>query len=82
MNEMNLKLQGQGMNLIRAKGIVLSLMSKLTLFKQNLGRDELHQFPKLLHLDGENRLDDNVLEIYCLHLDRVKEDMLRRFRHK
>ena len=81
MNEMNLKLQGQGMNLIRAKGIVLSFMSKLTLFKQNLGRHELHQFPKLLELDGENRLDDNVLEIYCLHLDRVKEDMLRRFKY-
>lgn len=80
MNEMNLKLQGEGMNLIRAKGIVLSFISKLTLFKQNLARHELYQFPKLLELNGENRLTDNDLEIYCIHLDRVKEDMLKRFK--
>ena len=37
LNEVNLKLQGKQVNLIKAKSVVMGFINKLTLFKQNMG---------------------------------------------
>ena len=37
LNEINLKLQGKQVNLIKAKSVVMGFINKLTLFKQNMG---------------------------------------------
>ena len=47
LNEVNLKLQGKQVNLIKAKSVVMGFINKLTLFKQNMGRRELCHFPEL-----------------------------------
>ncbi len=41
MNEVTLKLQGNGMTLVKSKAVIQSLICKLTLYRQNIGRQEL-----------------------------------------
>ncbi|KAJ8021476.1 General transcription factor II-I repeat domain-containing protein 2 [Holothuria leucospilota] len=80
LNEVNLKLQGEKMNLIKAKGIITAFMAKLTLFRNNIGRYELYQFPSLQTImEADDTLSDNDLETYCAHLDSLMEDMQKRF---
>ena len=56
LNTMNLQLQGNNTNLIQAHGIVLSFLSKLTMFRQNIARRELGHFPCMRQLD----VNDNI----------------------
>ena len=49
-NEVNLQLQGNLINLIKVKSTVLAFISKLKLYKCNLSRPELFQFPSLTEL--------------------------------
>ena len=72
---MNLQLQGNIVTLIKCKIIVSSFIGKLKLFKQNLGRREFYQFPRL----AEVELSDDDLLAYCEHLEVLKEDMIKRF---
>ena len=54
---MNLQLQGNNItNLIQAHGIVLSFLSKLTMFRQNIARREFGHFPRMRQLD----VNDNI----------------------
>ena len=66
-NEVNLQLQGNLVNLIKVKSIVLAFISKLELYKRNLGRHELFQFPSLAELYKESAVLDNNLQEYCSH---------------
>lgn len=74
-NEINLKLQGDDLNLIKTKGIVSSFSSKLLLWKRNLGRGDLSQFPCL---SKKQIVDQDRLE-YCAHLETLHSDICTRF---
>ena len=78
-NEVNLQLQGNLVNLIKVKSIVLAFISKLELYKRNLDRHELFQFSSLAELDKESAVPDNDLQEYCSHLDQLHKDMTSRF---
>ena len=72
---MNLQLQGNLVTLVKCKTVVSSFIGKLKLFKQNIGRREFYQFPRL----AEVELSDDDLLAYCEHLEVLKEDMIKRF---
>ena len=80
LNELNLKLQGKQVNLIKAKSVVMGFINKLTLFKQNMGRRELCHFPKLQKMLEKNELKDENVRIYCSHLGCMTEEMTTRFK--
>ena len=80
LNELNLKLQGKQVNLIKAKSVVMGFINKLTLFKQNMGRRELCHFPKLQEMLEKNELKDENVRIYCSHLGCMTEEMTTRFK--
>lgn len=84
LNEVNIKLQGTKMCLIKAKGIIMAFISKLEFYKNCLLRVDLHQFPSLKALQ-ENQTDDSCLsdtdlDCYSSHLQALKEDLLIRFK--
>ncbi|XP_042897756.1 protein FAM200C-like [Parasteatoda tepidariorum] len=45
--DINVKLEGNKMNIIKAKGIISSFIAKFDIYKSNIGRKELMQFPTL-----------------------------------
>ena len=51
----------------------------LELYKRNLGRHKLFQFPNLPELDEESAVLDNDLQEYCSHLDQLHKDMTSKF---
>jgi hypothetical protein len=73
-NETNLQLQGDDLNLIKAKATISAFMSKLTLYKQNLGRRQFYQFPNLSSVETN---DDDIL-VFRQHLEALK-DFTNRF---
>ena len=75
LNEVNLKLQGKQVNLIKAKSVVMGFINKLTLFKQNMDRRELYHFPKLQEMLEKNELKDENVWIYCSHLGCMTEEI-------
>ncbi|XP_073330750.1 zinc finger BED domain-containing protein 5-like [Pagrus major] len=78
MNEVTLKLQGDGMMLVHSKATICSFLAKLELYQQNLGRRQLIHFPQLAKVLDE--LMDSHLLLYTDHLKAVKADMAIRFR--
>ena len=79
MKKVNIRLQGNKMNLIKAKGIISSFIAKFDIHKINIGRKELIQFPtfkKCSVSDSETpELPDNKILIFTDHLDQLKSDM-------
>jgi len=82
MNEVNLKLQGNKMNFIKAKGIISSFIFKLVLYRTNINRQELSQFPNLKSCSDANGLipEDKIL-IFTDHILQLKKDMKSRFQN-
>ena len=79
-NELNLRLQGTEMNLIKVKSIVSSFLDRLTLLRQNIGRRDLSQFPSLRKLENEcNSITDDELSVYCKHLLSLRDYWRSRF---
>uniref|UniRef100_A0A8C6YAI7 SCAN domain-containing protein 3 n=1 Tax=Naja naja TaxID=35670 RepID=A0A8C6YAI7_NAJNA len=76
LNEVNIKLQGDKINFLKAKGVICSFISKLDLLASNMGRQELYQFPSL---GIERQLQAEDLDVFCCHLKQLKEDMETRF---
>eukprot|EP00800_Vazella_pourtalesii_P020206 TRINITY_DN7060_c0_g1_i1.p1 TRINITY_DN7060_c0_g1~~TRINITY_DN7060_c0_g1_i1.p1 ORF type:complete len:141 (+),score=12.80 TRINITY_DN7060_c0_g1_i1:175-597(+) len=74
-NVMNLQLQGNLVTQVKCKTVVSSFIGKLKLFKQNIGRREFYQLPRL----AEVELSDDDLLAYCEHLEVLKEYMIKRF---
>jgi hypothetical protein len=83
LNEVNIRLQGNKMNLIKAKGIILSFIAKFDIHKVNIGRKELIQFPTLKKCsvsDNETpELPEDKILIFTGHLDQLTTDMESRF---
>ena len=82
LNIVNKQLQGNNTTLIQAKGVVLSFLSKLTLFRQNIARREFGHLPCLRELDmaDNNSITDDNIHIHCSHIDSLREDLLIRFK--
>ncbi|KRX15327.1 Protein ZBED8 [Trichinella nelsoni] len=78
-NELNLQLQGSELNLIKTRFLISSFISKLVLFKRNLGRREFYQFPSVAALRENGEVHDDDIQIYCDHLDMLQKDMQERF---
>lgn len=74
-NETNLQLQGEDLNLIKAKAIISAFVLKLSLYKENINKRQFYQFPNLSSVKPE---DDNLL-IYCTHLEALRKDFITRF---
>ena len=80
-NEVNLQLQGNDVNLIKVEAAISTFLSKLQLFKRNLARHELYQFPSLSELEKEKSIPDDDLHMYYAHLDELQRDMFERFQN-
>ncbi|XP_076804529.1 general transcription factor II-I repeat domain-containing protein 2B-like [Clavelina lepadiformis] len=84
LNEVNIKLQGTKMCLIKAKGIIMAFISKLDFYKNCLLREDLNQFPSLKAVK-KNQIDDSCLsdtdlDCYSSHFQAFKEKLLIRFK--
>ena len=77
LNWLNLQLQGQDVNLIKTKSVVVSFMSKLALYKQNICRGEFYQFPSLQTVPN---ITVEQLRAYASHLESMNQDMQFRFK--
>lgn len=78
MNILNLQLQGNNFSLIQAKNSISCFMSKIKLYKLNLGRKELSQFPSMKSI-ADTYTDDDFRS-YCAHLQQLHEDFEIRFK--
>ena len=78
-NEVNLQLQGNLVDLIKVKSALLAFISKLELYKRNLGRHELFQFPSLAEFDKDGAVLDDDLQEYCSLLDQLHKNLTSRF---
>nr|XP_020653392.1 SCAN domain-containing protein 3-like [Pogona vitticeps]XP_020653393.1 SCAN domain-containing protein 3-like [Pogona vitticeps] len=76
LNEVNVKLQGDKINFIKAKGVICSFLSKLDLLASNMSRQELYHFPSL---GNERQLQADDVDVFCCHLKQLKEDIETRF---
>ncbi|CAG9790258.1 unnamed protein product [Diatraea saccharalis] len=74
-NYVNLQLQGDDLNLIKTKNSIAAFVSKLLLYKRNIGRREFNNFPNLSRVSFNN--DDLV--VYCQHLENLHRDFKERF---
>ncbi|KRY08556.1 SCAN domain-containing protein 3 [Trichinella patagoniensis] len=78
-NELNLQLQGSELNLIKMRSLISPFISKLAMFKRNLGGREFYQFPSVAALRENGEVHDDDIQIYCDHLDMLQKDMQERF---
>ncbi|KRY05484.1 General transcription factor II-I repeat domain-containing protein 2B, partial [Trichinella patagoniensis] len=78
-NELNLQLQGSKLNLIKMRSLISPFISKLALFKHNLGRREFYQFLSVAALRENGEVHDDDIQIYCDQLDVLQKDMQERF---
>ncbi|KFD48897.1 hypothetical protein M513_10260 [Trichuris suis] len=76
---MNLQLQGDSLNLIKTKDIISAFVSKLLIYKRNLGRGEFCQFPLLAALKKNAEVADDDILVYCHHLEMLRADFVKRF---
>ncbi|KFD46691.1 hypothetical protein M513_12401 [Trichuris suis] len=78
-NEMNKQLQSSMLNLVKTKTLVGAFLSKLKLYKCNLGRREFSQFPTLAEVGKKLQIADEDVHAYCEHLEMLHENFVRRF---
>nr|XP_042913819.1 protein ZBED8-like [Parasteatoda tepidariorum] len=81
MNEINVKLQGNKMKIIKAKGIISSLIAKFDIYKSKIGCKELMRFPTLKKCSmADIEILENKILIFTDHIDQLKTDMESRFK--
>ncbi|XP_042913245.1 protein FAM200C-like [Parasteatoda tepidariorum] len=69
------------MNIIKAKGIISSFIAKFDIYKSNIGRKELMQFPALEKCStADIEILENKILIFTDHLDQLKTDVESRFK--
>ncbi|GFQ91324.1 SCAN domain-containing protein 3 [Trichonephila clavata] len=74
-NDVCLQLQGDGLNLIKTKCSVAAFVSKLVLYKKNIGRREFNNFPYLSTVSFKH---DDLL-VYYQHLENLHRDFKELF---
>ncbi|VVC25087.1 Reverse transcriptase domain [Cinara cedri] len=75
LNEVNLQLQGDNLNLIKTKPIIVAFLVRINLMMQNIGRREFSQFPKLSLMNCQ----DDDISAYVQHLNVLHTDFKTRF---
>jgi len=81
MNEVNLKLQGNNIIFIKAKWVVSPLIAKFDLYKMDINRQELSQFPNLRACsDANGEIPVDKIKIFSDHILQLKNDMKSRFK--
>lgn len=78
-NEINLQLQGDDLNMIKTKSVVSAFLRKLSLWKQNFGRQEFRQFPILASVNQQVEISFEDTQLYCEHLESLANDFSVRF---
>uniref|UniRef100_A0A5S6Q2G6 Uncharacterized protein n=1 Tax=Trichuris muris TaxID=70415 RepID=A0A5S6Q2G6_TRIMR len=79
INEMNLQIQGDELNLVKSKSVIVAFIKELVLFKQNLGHGHLYQFPNLNRLRDNGEVNDDDMLLYCNHMTMLHTDMCERY---
>jgi hypothetical protein len=74
-NYINLQLQGDSLNLIKAKGAISAFLGKLKYMKQNISR---HEFFPFLNLSQVQCIDDDI-QTYVQHSITLHDDFKIRF---
>ncbi len=77
LNDLNKSLQGKQKTLIDCKASITAFISKLSLYKMNISKRQLHQFQHLNTL--KNELVDEDIITYRDYLQSLHEDMVQRF---
>ena len=78
-NILNKKLQGDGLNLFRAKTVINQFMIQLQIMKMQLKNHKFSKFPCLSTVNDEKRTSDVDLKVFCDHLHKLHTDMSSRF---
>uniref|UniRef100_A0A5S6Q1L3 Uncharacterized protein n=1 Tax=Trichuris muris TaxID=70415 RepID=A0A5S6Q1L3_TRIMR len=76
---MNLQLQGDELNLVKSKSVIVAFIKELVLFKQNLGHGHLYQLPNLNRLRDNGEVNDDDMLLYCNHMTMLHTDMCERY---
>ncbi|CAH2015113.1 unnamed protein product [Acanthoscelides obtectus] len=74
-NMVNLQLQGDSLNLIKAQSILSAFPARVNLMKQNIGRGEFSQFPNL----SQTSCQADDVSTYVQHLNALYSDFESRF---
>ncbi|XP_029341145.1 SCAN domain-containing protein 3-like [Acyrthosiphon pisum] len=80
-NSINSQLQSDELNLITSKSVISAFKKKLTLWKTNIGRKELSQFPVLADLHNNSEISFDNIQVYCQHLNSLHIDFSERFKY-
>ena len=64
------------MTMVKCNNVIISFITKLDLYKSNVGRGELRQFPNLL----QNQISTEELVRYSSQLENLKRDFVERRR--
>ena len=75
LNESNKQLQGNNMTMVKCTDVITSFITKLEIYKSNVSRGELRQFPNLM----QNQISTEELQRYSGHLENLKRDFVERF---
>ena len=75
LNQSNKQLQGNNMNMVKSNSVITSFITNLELYKSNVSRGELRQFPNLI----QNKISTEKLLRYSGHLENLKRDFVERF---
>ncbi|KAJ7303188.1 hypothetical protein JRQ81_012121 [Phrynocephalus forsythii] len=79
-NGINLQLQGKELNLIITKSVLSAFLKRLTLWKQNFGRNEFSQFSILSDMHKSSEIPFDETQAYCQHLESLHKDFSERFK--
>uniref|UniRef100_A0A5S6Q6M0 SCAN domain-containing protein 3 n=1 Tax=Trichuris muris TaxID=70415 RepID=A0A5S6Q6M0_TRIMR len=78
-NEMNLRIQGDELNLTKAKSVISAFVSKPLFYKYNLSREELYNFPNLCEVRNKGQISEEDIEVYWRHLESLHQDFIEWF---
>ena len=78
-NTINKKLQGNELNLVRAKSVITQFMIQLQILRIKLNGRNFTRFTCLSVANEEERTSDADLKVFCDHLCRLHKDMSTRF---
>ena len=76
---LNVSLQHSKLTLLKSKGIINSFKNKLIMYRYNLARTNLNNFPRLLKYKNDNTFLNEDLLKYIAHLNYVITNIYERF---
>ncbi|KAJ7344907.1 hypothetical protein JRQ81_000857, partial [Phrynocephalus forsythii] len=82
-NGINLQFQGEELDLITTKSVISPFLkkNKLTLWKQNFGRNEFSQFSIMSDLHKSSEIPFDETQVYCQHLESLHKGLSECFKN-